>query len=147
MTHGPSPATHHPISGADCVAFLKHFITRLNIEVGDYTYYDDPASAEWFEENVLYHFDFIGDRLVIGKLCSIATGVRFLMNGGHHHVATLSSYPFSICRHEPRTARKRLARLSVAPVVAGSRFLPMQSCEQDDVAHGQQQPGQVPEEG
>lgn len=96
MPHGPSPSTRHPIAGAERVAFLKNFITRPTIEVGDYTYYDDPAGVERFEENVLYHFDFIGDRLIIGKFCSIAAGVRFLMNGGNHHVATMSSYPFSI---------------------------------------------------
>lgn len=96
MPFGPSPTTRHPIPGAERVAFLKNFITRANIEVGDYTYYDDPDGAERFEHNVLYHFDFIGDRLIIGKFCSIAAGVRFLMNGGNHHVATLSSYPFSI---------------------------------------------------
>jgi virginiamycin A acetyltransferase len=96
MSHGPSPTTRHPIAGAERVAFLKNFITRPNIEVGDYTYYDDPAGAEQFEQNVLYHFEFTGDRLMIGKFCSIATGVRFLMNGGNHQVATMSSYPFSI---------------------------------------------------
>ena len=74
MSHGPSPATRHPITGAERVAFLKNFITRPNIEVGDYIYYDDPAGAERFEENVLYHFDFIGDRLVIGKFCSMPRG-------------------------------------------------------------------------
>lgn len=96
MPQGPSPGTRHPITGAERVAFLKNFTTRPNIEVGDYTYYDDPAGAERFEENVLYHFDFIGDRLIIGQFCSIAAEVRFLMNGGNHHVATMSSYPFSI---------------------------------------------------
>ena len=96
LPFGPSPDTRHPIPGAERVAFLKNFITRANIEVGDYTYYDDPAGAEEFEKNVLYHFDFIGDRLIIGKFCAIAAGVRFLMNGGNHQVSTLSSYPFSI---------------------------------------------------
>ncbi|MDQ8153380.1 MAG: CatB-related O-acetyltransferase [Gemmatimonadota bacterium] len=96
MPHGPSPETRHPIPGSERVAFLKHFITRPNIEVGDYTYYDDPDGGAAFERNVLYHFEFTGDRLIIGKFCSIATGVRFLMNGGNHQVATMSSYPFSI---------------------------------------------------
>lgn len=96
MSSGPAPTTRHPITGVERVTFLKNFITRPNIEVGDYTYYDDPNGAEQFEQNVLYHFEFNGDRLVIGKFCSIATGVRFLMNGGNHQVATMSSYPFSI---------------------------------------------------
>ena len=99
MSHGPSPETRHPITGAERVAFLKPCITRPNIEVGDFTYYDDPEGPARFEENVLYHFDFIGDKLRIGKFCSIAAGVRFLMNGGNHQVATISSYPFSIFGH------------------------------------------------
>ena len=73
-----------PIANQTRLGFLKNHITRPNIEVGDYTYYDDPAGMQEFERNVLYHFDFVGDRLVIGKFCSIATGVKFLMNGGNH---------------------------------------------------------------
>lgn len=69
---GPSPATRHPIAASERVGFLKNFVTRPNIEVGDYSYYDDPKGVERFEENVLYHFDFIGDRLIIGRFCSIA---------------------------------------------------------------------------
>jgi len=57
-----------PIANQTRLGFLKNHITRPNIEVGDYTYYDDPAGMQEFERNVLYHFDFVGDRLVIGKL-------------------------------------------------------------------------------
>ena len=38
-------------------------MSNPNIVIGDYTYYDDPEDSEGFERNVLYHFDFIGDRL------------------------------------------------------------------------------------
>jgi virginiamycin A acetyltransferase len=93
---GPSPSTRHPVDGADRVGFLKNFITRPNIEVGDYSYYDDPKGAGQFEKNVLYHFDFIGDRLVIGRFCSIAAETRFIMNGGNHATTWLTTYPFPI---------------------------------------------------
>lgn len=93
---GPSPAARHPLIGSPRVAFLKQFITRPSIEVGDYTYYDDPDGAERFEEHVLYHFDFIGDRLIIGKFCSIAAEVRFIMNGGNHPTDWCTTYPFPI---------------------------------------------------
>ncbi len=72
--NGPSPSRRHPLEGTGRVGFLKNFITRPNIEIGDYTYYDDPRGPERFEENVLYHFDFVGDRLIIGRFCSIAAG-------------------------------------------------------------------------
>ncbi len=94
--HGPSPETRHPIQGADRVGFLKNFITRPNIEVGDYTYYDDPKGVERFEENVLYHFDFIGDRLLIGRYCSIAAETRFIMNGGNHPTDWHTTFPFPV---------------------------------------------------
>jgi virginiamycin A acetyltransferase len=93
---GPSPSLRHPITGSDRVGFLKHFITRPNIEVGDYTYYDDPRGVERFEEHVLYHFDFIGDRLVIGRFCSIAAETRFIMNGGNHATDWFTTYPFPV---------------------------------------------------
>lgn len=78
------------------VGYLKNFITSPNIEVGDYTYYDDPDGPEHFEKNVLYHFDFIGDKLIIGKFCAIAKDVTFIMNGANHQSAGFSTYPFFI---------------------------------------------------
>jgi virginiamycin A acetyltransferase len=97
---GPPPHGRHPIPAFPQIAFLKNVITSPLIEVGDYTYFDDPEGPEHFERrNVLYHFDFIGDRLVIGKFCSIARGVRFLMNGGNHSLAGFSAYPFCIFGH------------------------------------------------
>ena len=96
MPHGPSPETRYPLPGITRTGFLKPFITRPNIVVGEYTYYDDPRGPEHFEANVLYHFDFNHDRLVIGKYCSIAAEVRFIMNGGNHPTTWLTTYPFPI---------------------------------------------------
>jgi virginiamycin A acetyltransferase len=97
--HGPDPSTRHPITGALRTGFLKNFITRPHIVVGDYTYYDDPAGPERFEDHVLYHFDFIGDRLVIGRFCSLAAECRFIMNGGNHPTTWLTTYPFPVFGH------------------------------------------------
>ena len=93
---GPSPDIRFPIPGVQRLGFLKNFITRTNIVVGDYTYYDDPRGPGRFEDHVLYHFDFIGDRLVIGRYCSIAAETTFIMNGGNHMTSWLTTYPFSI---------------------------------------------------
>jgi virginiamycin A acetyltransferase len=93
---GPSPDNPHPMAGFPQVCFIKNTVKNPNIIIGDYTYYDDPEDSEGFERNVLYHFDFIGDRLVIGKFCAIARGVRFIMNGANHKLSGLSTYPFGI---------------------------------------------------
>jgi len=93
--HGPSPDTPSATLFPQ-ISFLKNVVTRPNIEIGEYTYYDDPDGAHHFENNVLYHFDFIGDRLRIGKFCAIARGVKFIMNGANHQMNGISTYPFFI---------------------------------------------------
>lgn len=94
--HGPDPKNPHPMSGFPQVCFIKNTVKNPNIIVGDYTYYDDPVDSEGFERNVLYHFDFIGDKLIIGKFCAIARDVRFIMNGANHKMSGISTYPFQI---------------------------------------------------
>lgn len=84
------------MKGFPQVGYLKNYITKPNIEVGDYTYYDDPDGPEHFEDNVLYHFPFIGDTLRIGKFCAIAKDVKFIMNGANHSMSGFSTYPFFI---------------------------------------------------
>lgn len=93
---GPDPANPHPLPGYPQVCYIKNKVTSANIIIGDYTYYDDPDGAENFERNVLYHFPFIGDKLVIGKFCAIARGVKFIMNGANHQLDGFSTYPFYI---------------------------------------------------
>lgn len=92
----PSPNQKFPLKGYDKLCFLKNVIKSPNIIIGDYTYYDDINGIESFENNVKYHFDFIGDQLIIGKFCSIAAGATFIMNGGNHLTQSVSSFPFAI---------------------------------------------------
>lgn len=96
MLRGPNPDDREPMKGFPQIGFLKNFITSPNILVGDYTYYDDPEGPQNFEANVLYHFPFIGDKLVIGRFCAIAKGTRFIMNGANHKISGFSTYPFYI---------------------------------------------------
>lgn len=84
------------MEGFPQVCFIKRTVQSPNIVIGDYTYYDDPDDSENFERNVLYHFPFIGDKLVIGKFCAIARGVTFIMNGANHKLSGVSTYPFQI---------------------------------------------------
>lgn len=84
------------MEGFPQVCFIKNTVRNPNIVVGDYTYYDDPEDSENFERNVLYHFPFIGDKLIIGKFCAIARGARFIMNGANHKTSGISTYPFQI---------------------------------------------------
>jgi virginiamycin A acetyltransferase len=94
------PNVKFPLPQTQRLCFLKNIIDHPNIIIGDYTYYDDPHGVDNFQRNVLYHFDFIGDKLIIGKFCQIASDVRFIMNGGNHAIDGFSTFPFRAFGHE-----------------------------------------------
>jgi virginiamycin A acetyltransferase len=94
--NGPSASEIHPMKGFPQVCFIKNTVNDPQINIGDYTYYDDPNGSEHFERNVLYLYPFMGDKLIIGKFCAIAKDVKFIMNGANHKINCISTYPFSI---------------------------------------------------
>ena len=93
---GPDPQEKHPMRGFPQICYIKNTVHNPQIEIGDYTYYDDPEDSENFERNILYLYPFINDKLIIGKFCAIATGVKFIMNGANHKISGFSTYPFQI---------------------------------------------------
>ena len=95
-----NPNTKFPLPGTQRLCFLKNLLSSSNISIGDFSYYDDPDDVNNFLKNILYHFDFVGDKLIIGKFCQIATGVRFVMNGGNHATDGWSTFPFAAFGNE-----------------------------------------------
>jgi virginiamycin A acetyltransferase len=95
----PNPNQTYPLENYKKLCFLKNIIKNPQIIVGDFTYYDDLENPENFEKNVLYHFDFIGDQLIIGKFCAIASNTKFIMNGANHPMEYFTTYPFAIFGH------------------------------------------------
>lgn len=88
----------YPRQGDKQTIYLKNVIKDPNIIIGDYTMYNDfindPVLFE--KNNVLYHYPINNDRLIIGKFCSIACGVKFLFNSANHTIKSLSTYPFPL---------------------------------------------------
>jgi len=93
---GPDRHKAFPLDNYNRLCFLKNVVKNPNIIVGDYTYYDDSDNVENFEKNVKYHFDFVGDKLIIGRFCMIASDVTFIMNGANHLTDAMTCYPFAI---------------------------------------------------
>ena len=79
-------------SGLKSVIHIKPTIKNKNIIVGEYSYY----SGNNFESCVTHLYDFIGDKLIIGKFCQIGANVEFVMNGANHQMNAVSTYPFYI---------------------------------------------------
>ena len=92
----PDPNKAFPNPNIPSLCYIKNVIKNPDIIVGDFTYYDDADGADRFEEHVTHHYDFIGDRLIIGKFCAIAKGVEFIMNGANHKMNCATTYPFYI---------------------------------------------------
>ena len=88
----PNPNLVFPIKNLNSITYVKPSVKNPNIIVGDFTYFADKD----FEKHVTHHYDFIGDKLIIGKFCQIAAGVEFIMNGANHQMNAVSTYPFYI---------------------------------------------------
>ncbi len=86
----PDPNVIYPITGYDKEIYVKPTITNPNIIVGEFTYIADSE----FESHVTHHYEWNGDRLIIGKFCQIAAGVEFVMNGANHQMNAVSTFPF-----------------------------------------------------
>jgi virginiamycin A acetyltransferase len=85
----------HPVAGQDRVVFLRPLVTDPRIEVGEYSYYDDPDDPLEFERDA-FLYAHGPERLIIGRYCAIASGVRFVMPGANHADLGPSTFPFGI---------------------------------------------------
>ena len=92
----------YPRKGDAQTVYLNAVVKDPSIEVGDYTIYNDFISdPRLFEKNnVLYHYPINHERLIIGKFCSIACGVKFLFNCANHTLKSLSTYTFPLFYEE-----------------------------------------------
>lgn len=92
----------YPRTGDKQTVYLNAVIKDPQIEVGDYTIYNDfVANPLLFEKNnVLYHYPIHREKLIIGKFCSIACGTKFLFNCANHTLKSLSTYTFPLFYEE-----------------------------------------------
>ena len=92
----------YPRTGDKQTVYLNAVIKDPQIEVGDYTIYNDfIADPLLFEKNnVLYHYPILREKLIIGKFCSIACGTKFLFNCANHSLKSLSTYTFPLFYEE-----------------------------------------------
>lgn len=92
----------YPRTGDKQTVYLNAVVKAPQIEIGDYTIYNDfVADPLLFEKNnVLYHYPIHREKLIIGKYCSIACGTKFLFNCANHTLKSLSTYTFPLFYEE-----------------------------------------------
>lgn len=97
-------SAYHPLINLDGephtqTVQLARAIDHPNIEVGDFTYYNDFDPVEDYAARIApYLYAGAPERLVIGRFCQIAHGVRFLA-AANHPMDGFSTYPFSMFDH------------------------------------------------
>jgi chloramphenicol O-acetyltransferase type B len=98
---------------------IKDHIKCRHIIAGEYSYYSGYYHGQSFDDCVMYldeqdneRHPNTTDRLIIGKFCSIATGVKFMMGGNQgHNYEWIATYPldafdddFDGCKMKPPKA-------------------------------------------
>lgn len=78
--------------------FLKNFIDQPNIQIGDYTYYNDFRLPVNNLRQLLapYMHPNVPEKLIIGKFGQIAHGTQFITSSANHQMDGFSTYPFSV---------------------------------------------------
>lgn len=77
--------------------FVKNVVKAPNVQIGDYTYYDDSVAPTDFEKNnILFNYPEFGEKLIIGKFCQIASGTKFIMGPANHRLCSVTTYPFNV---------------------------------------------------
>ncbi|MBF9035685.1 antibiotic acetyltransferase [Rhodobacterales bacterium HKCCE2091] len=98
----PAPDTRNPVILPDGSAhagtvFLSAVLDHPRIEAGAYSYassFDPPE--DWAARLAPWLYPFSPEKLVIGRFCQIADGVRFVTASANHRYDGISSFPFAI---------------------------------------------------
>lgn len=98
----PDPRTRNPLVFPGGIhdpatVFLSEVIDHPNIDIGDWTYYNDRNLPDDYADKLApYLFRGAPERLSIGKFCQIAQGVQFITATANHPMAGVSTFPFAV---------------------------------------------------
>lgn len=98
----PDPKTRNPLVFPDgshdpATVFLSAVIDHPNIDVGDWTYYNDRTLPEDYASALApYLFAGAPEHLSIGRFCQIAEGVQIITATANHPMDGISTFPFAV---------------------------------------------------
>lgn len=95
---------------------LKTVIDHPRIEVGDFSYYHNFAILDDYAAYMApYLFPLSPEKLVIGKFCQFAHGVRFITSSANHNMNGFSTYPFRNHMMTPQTTMADIVAMFNVP--------------------------------
>lgn len=98
----PSASNPYPLVFKDGTVykgtvFLKAAVDHPQFIAGDFTYASDFDQPEdWVQRLAPYLFPHSSEKLILGKFCQIAHGVRFITASANHRFDGISTYPFAV---------------------------------------------------
>lgn len=104
------PSKKHPMTMPDgtvikTVVHLNQVINHPRIDVGDFSYFGHLEILDDYASFLApFLFPLSPERLVIGKFCQIAHGVRIITSSANHSMNGFSTFPFAIFTMTPDTS-------------------------------------------
>ncbi|MEZ5655564.1 MAG: CatB-related O-acetyltransferase [Sphingobium sp.] len=98
------------------VVHLNQVIDHPRITIGDFTYFGHLQVLEDYAAFLTpYLFPLSPEKLVIGKFCQIAHGVRIITSSANHDMTGFSTYPFNNFTMTPETGFDEIKRMFNVP--------------------------------
>jgi len=104
-----NPSLRYPITLPDGsvhtgTVFLSEAVDHPRFEAGAYSYASDfDAPQDWAARLAPYLFPSSQEKLVLGKFCQIAHGVRFITSSANHAMDGMTCFPFPVFDPERMT--------------------------------------------
>ena len=91
------------------VVHLNQVIDHPRMEIGDFSYFGHFEVLQDYAGYLApYLFPLSPEKLVMGKYCQIAHGVRFITSSANHFMGGFSTYPFNNFRMTPQTTMEEI---------------------------------------
>jgi virginiamycin A acetyltransferase len=116
-TRSLDPTQSHPMVMPDgsvvpTVVHLNRVIDHPRMDIGDFSYFGHmeplPDYAAYLAP---YLFPLSPERLILGKFCQIAHGVRFITSSANHAMGGFTTFPFDTFMLSPDTTAEDIKRM------------------------------------
>ena len=119
--HLLNAARKHPMVMPDgteirTLVHLNRVIEHPRIEIGDFTYFGHLQELPDYASFIApYLFPLSPEKLVIGKCCQLAHGVRFITSSANHDMSGFSTFPFNNFMMTPETTMDDIRAMFEVP--------------------------------
>ncbi|QGY45717.1 antibiotic acetyltransferase [Maribellus comscasis] len=106
------------------VVHLNQVINHPRIEIGDFSYFGHFEELQDYASFLApYLFPLSPEKLIIGKFCQIAHGVRFITSSANHNMNGFSTFPFNNFMMTPETTKEEIEAMFKVPGKKGDSII------------------------